>query len=68
MLYLIPCSNKVIRFSVPFTPPVKDYRSLEDVVKKAPNYAYQLYFANPESTNEVNANVRKRTFEAVCTR
>jgi hypothetical protein len=31
--------------------------SLEDIVKMIPNYAYQLYFANPESTKEIEANV-----------
>ncbi|KAF8494225.1 Alpha/Beta hydrolase protein [Russula emetica] len=39
--------------SVPFTPPTKRYNSLEDAVRKVPNYAYQLYFANPESTKEI---------------
>jgi soluble epoxide hydrolase / lipid-phosphate phosphatase len=45
------------RFSVPFSPPTKQYIPLEDVVKKVPNYAYQLYFADPESTQEIEANV-----------
>jgi hypothetical protein len=31
--------------------------SLEDIVGKIPNYGYQLYFANPESTKEIEANV-----------
>jgi soluble epoxide hydrolase/lipid-phosphate phosphatase len=48
----------VVRLSIPFSPPDKQYRSLEDVVKKIPNYAYWLYFANPESTKEIEANVR----------
>ncbi|KAI0287628.1 epoxide hydrolase [Russula brevipes] len=43
--------------SVPFSPPGKQYHSLEDVVKKIPNYAYWLYFANPESTKEIEANL-----------
>ena len=50
---------EMIRFSVPFTPPTKRYYSLEDVVKKLPNYEYQLYFANPESTKEIEAKVRR---------
>jgi hypothetical protein len=36
-------------------------------VRKVPNYAYQLYFANPESTKEIEANVRRTVFEDVCT-
>ena len=47
----------MIRLSVRFTPPTKRYYSLEDVVKKVPNYEYQLYFANPESTKEIEAKV-----------
>jgi hypothetical protein len=31
-------------------------------VRKVPNYAYQLYFANPESTKEIEANVRGTVF------
>ncbi|KAH9959851.1 alpha/beta-hydrolase [Russula dissimulans] len=46
-------------FSVPFTPPVKEYLSLEELVKKVPNYAYQLYFADPESTKEINAHLER---------
>ena len=57
-----------IRFSAPFTPPTKRYNSLEDVVKKVPNYAYQLYFARSESTKEIEANVRRTVTEVVCTR
>jgi len=44
-------------FSAPFTPPTTRYNSLEDVVKKVPNYAYQLYFARSESTEEIEANL-----------
>jgi len=53
--------------SVPFTPPTKRYNSLEDAVRKVPNYAYQLYFANPESTKEIEVNVRRTVIEDVCT-
>jgi len=28
-------------------------------VRKVPNYAYQLYFANPESTKEIEANLER---------
>jgi len=65
-LYLLFCHIlkgilEMIRLSVPFTPPTKKYYSLEDVVKKVPNYEYQLYFANPESTKEIEAKVRGTT-------
>ncbi|KAH9967037.1 Alpha/Beta hydrolase protein [Lactifluus volemus] len=46
-------------FSVPFTSPSERYMSLEDIVKMIPNYAYQLYFANPESTKEIEANLER---------
>jgi pimeloyl-ACP methyl ester carboxylesterase len=49
----------MIRLSVPFTPPTKEYLSLQDLVKKVPNLAYQLYFANPKLTEEIEANVRR---------
>jgi hypothetical protein len=51
------------RFSVPYHPPHKEYIPLEAVVKMVPNYAYQLYFANPESTKEIEANVWNVIFE-----
>jgi hypothetical protein len=47
----------MIRLSVPFTPPTKEYLSLQDLVKKVPNLAYQLYFANPKLMEEIEANV-----------
>lgn len=50
-------TSRIIRLSAPFSPPTKRYNSLEDVVRKVPNYAYQLYFANPASTKEIGANV-----------
>jgi soluble epoxide hydrolase / lipid-phosphate phosphatase len=43
---------------VAFYPPRKEYVPLEGVIKMIPKYAYQLYFANPESTKEIEANVR----------
>ena len=53
------------RFSVPYHPPLRQYIPLEGVVKRVPNYAYQLYFANPESTKEIEANVRNVIFDPV---
>ena len=53
-IYCLPYT----RFSIPYRTPLKKYIPLEGVVEKVPNYAYQLYFANPESTEEIEANVR----------
>ena len=50
------------RFSIPYNPPVKQYIPLEGVVGRVPNYAYQLYLASPESTKEIEANVRNVIF------
>ena len=54
--------SRILRLSTPFSPPTKRYNSLEDVVRKVPDYAYQLYFANPESTKEIGANVWRTVF------
>jgi len=43
--------------SVPFTPPSPIYIPLEEVAKRQSNYAYQLYFASPESTIEIERNL-----------
>ncbi|KAG5722020.1 Epoxide hydrolase 2, partial [Termitomyces sp. T112] len=40
----------LILLSVPYTPPSRTYMSIEDVVQRVPNLAYQAYFANPAST------------------
>lgn len=41
------------RLSVPYVPPALQYLSLEDVVKRVPNFGYQLYFASDEATREI---------------
>ncbi|KAI9457004.1 Alpha/Beta hydrolase protein [Lactarius psammicola] len=46
-------------FSIPYVPPIKVYIPLESIVERVPNYAYQLYFANPESTKEIEANLER---------
>ncbi|KAI0258109.1 alpha/beta-hydrolase [Gloeopeniophorella convolvens] len=45
--------------SVPFAPPTKKYIPLENVVKKVPNYSYQLYFASEEATKEIEVNFER---------
>ncbi|KAH8985432.1 alpha/beta-hydrolase [Lactarius hatsudake] len=46
-------------FSIPFPSPLKKYIPLEGIVERVPNYAYQLYFASPESTKEIEANLER---------
>ncbi|KAI9434442.1 alpha/beta-hydrolase [Lactarius indigo] len=46
-------------FSIPYTPPLKTYIPIEAIVERVPNYSYQLYFANPESTKEIEANLER---------
>lgn len=48
-----------LSLSVPYTPPRPDYLSLQEVVKRVPNYGYQLYFADPSSTAEIESKVYK---------
>ncbi|THH19891.1 hypothetical protein EW146_g1339 [Bondarzewia mesenterica] len=43
--------------SVPYVPPTPEYISLEEIVKRVPNFGYQLYFANDESTSEIESNL-----------
>jgi hypothetical protein len=43
--------------SVSFFPPYKEYVSLEDLAKKFPDYAYQLYFADPANTKKIENQV-----------
>ncbi|KAF8507835.1 alpha beta-hydrolase [Hysterangium stoloniferum] len=43
--------------SIPFTPPRQDYLSLEQIVQRLPIYGYQLYFGDPASTKEIEANL-----------
>lgn len=43
--------------SVGFFPPNKEYVSLEDLVKKVPDFAYQLYLADPATTKKIENKV-----------
>lgn len=45
-------------FSIPYYPPPREYLSLEGAVEKFPRYGYQLYFADPASSSEIDQNVR----------
>ena len=43
--------------SVSFYPPSQEYVPLEEVVKKFPDFAYQLFFADPATTKKIEDNV-----------
>ena len=43
--------------SVSFFPPSPEYVPLEEIVKKLPDFAYQLFFADPASTKKIEDNV-----------
>lgn len=43
--------------SVSYFPPNPEYVPLEAVVKKMPDFAYQLFFADPAATKKIENNV-----------
>jgi len=53
-------SNRVralVTMSIPFTPPRKEYISLEEIARRQPRFNYQLYFNDPSSTKEIEAKL-----------
>jgi len=55
-------SNRIsalVMMSVPYTPPSHEFMPLEELVRRAPNLGYQLYFASPKSNLEILANLKK---------
>ncbi|TFK25957.1 alpha/beta-hydrolase [Coprinopsis marcescibilis] len=49
----------LIMLSVPYTPPSKQYLPLTEVVKRAPNLGYQLYFEQLRSSEEILSHLGK---------
>ncbi|KAF9182091.1 hypothetical protein BGZ51_004965 [Haplosporangium sp. Z 767] len=47
----------IISICTPYNPPMQHYLSLEEIVKLVPEFEYQLGFADPKSTAEMDANV-----------
>ena len=45
--------------SVPFIPPPKEYMPLEEMVKRFPNWGYQLYFKEKSTNAEIEDKVRQ---------
>jgi hypothetical protein len=43
--------------SVAFFPPNKEYVSLEELAKRVPDFAYQLYLADPATAKKVEDRV-----------
>jgi hypothetical protein len=43
--------------SVSFYPPSQEYVPLEEIVKKMPDFAYQIFFADPTTTKKIEDNV-----------
>ncbi|KAG2013208.1 hypothetical protein CC2G_010143 [Coprinopsis cinerea AmutBmut pab1-1] len=51
--------HALIMLSVPYTPPSQEYLPLTEVVKRAPNLGYQLYFSEKRSSQEILAHLPK---------
>lgn len=49
----------LVMLSVAYTPPSEVYLPLTEVVKRAPNFGYQLYFADERSSEETTAHIEK---------
>ncbi|KAH7887343.1 alpha beta-hydrolase [Phlebopus sp. FC_14] len=47
----------LVMLSVPYTPPLTTYRSLEELVQLYPSFGYQLYFASEASAPEIEHNL-----------
>jgi len=49
----------VVNLSIPYSPPPRKYISIEEAAKRLPMFGYQVYFASPESTSEIEQNLDK---------
>jgi len=49
----------LVMMSAPYKPPSREFIPLEEVVKRAPNLGYQLYFASSKSNLEILAHLKK---------
>lgn len=47
----------LVLLSIPYIPPIKEYVSLEATVEQAPDWGYQLYFADPQSAAEIEGKM-----------
>jgi len=46
----------LVILSVPYVPPIPKYIPLAEIARRTPNFAYQVYFADPASTREIEGN------------
>ncbi|KAI8366840.1 Alpha/Beta hydrolase protein [Radiomyces spectabilis] len=49
-------THAVASFCTPYLKPETQYVPLEELVKKVPNFSYQLYLTTPEAEQELNEN------------
>lgn len=47
-----------VRLSIPFTPPSPEYVPVKEIARRLPQLTYQVYFANPKSTDDLDVHVR----------
>ncbi|OCH87502.1 alpha/beta-hydrolase [Obba rivulosa] len=47
----------LVLLSIPYIPPAKEYVSLEATVQQAPDWGYQLYFADQQFTAEIEGKL-----------
>ena len=52
-------TTEPVSISIPYTPPSLEYISIREIAKRWPQLSYQVYFANPKSTQEIEANVSR---------
>ncbi len=51
----------LFRISIPYTPPLRRYITIQEIAHRLPNLKYQVYFSDPNFTPEVEAAVRFHT-------
>ena len=56
---MIVTNTLFVSLAIPYFPPAQTFITLEDSVKKVPEYAYQLYLADEASAKEVENNVSR---------
>ncbi|EIW76350.1 alpha beta-hydrolase [Coniophora puteana RWD-64-598 SS2] len=49
--------SALVIVSVPFTPPAPHYRAPEEAAKIYPDFGYQVYFADPRSSSEIESDL-----------
>lgn len=47
----------LLSVSIPYVPPAPVYISMEDMAQRIPDLGYQVYFADTQSTREIEGKV-----------